>query len=346
MKPYCVELSYDQFFSNQSVVGKKSSAVGFSGGATLVRAIQVALDALSMIPTMAKLIGYSFALNGEKVKENGQILGWTLVNLMMSPLQLSAYSIAIGIGLIAPKKSFSLMAQTVRASVYVKQKVGLIKQNYTHSQIRLSLEKQWVRLLLRMGEMLPDLVEMIVMPFLVEPRHSLGAGILFPLKDEAHLHNLNPTTVNHRRNPILCLHGSLHNQTAWYPLAEAFKRGDRDIFTLNLAGHEGRDEINARMKEIAKIYDSQVVSFDLIGHSWGASLASNLGSTAVESVTTLATPCPFAQLPGIDIIATLDELVDDQIVRVNPVYVRDGHLSILSSYEALKAVRSQLDNTQ
>ena len=93
---------------------------------------------------------------------------------------------------------------------------------------------------------------------LLEPHHAFRAGLDYftGKKREFHYYGLNPASLTPEqaiKNPILLLHGSLHNQSAWLKLAEKLQQTALGpIYTLNLPhGYIGSEDY-VRLEQKAK----------------------------------------------------------------------------------------------
>lgn len=124
---------------------------------------------------------------------------------------------------------------------------------------------------------------------------SLGAEpaevIYFALKmawgmgSDFHPYGLNPKQLTQEqasRQPVLLLHGNLHNQSAWLPLAALLhsRQYSGPVFTVNLSQNaitlKDREIVDSKFREIKLLYEEQgktEVKFNLIGHSRGALFA-------------------------------------------------------------------------
>lgn len=131
------------------------------------------------------------------------------------------------------------------------------------------------------------MTSLVVCSFIEEPITSLYFGLkLFQgIRKKMHYYDLNPLELTQSQAnspPVLLLHGNLHNQSAWLPLAEYLhgKKYPGPVFTINLPSHQitVRDKIiiEDKLDEIKDLYKSKNYPYrkvTLIGHSRGACLA-------------------------------------------------------------------------
>lgn len=133
------------------------------------------------------------------------------------------------------------------------------------------------------------MIHQILSTLFFEPIEQLKACFTYFLGWKRHFnfYNLNPTQITQEqaeKNPILLLHGNLHNQSAWLSLAKALQQANHGpLYTVNL--FHGRlsmrdsEIINAKIEEIKQQYRlyGKEPKIDLIGHSRGAVMAYYMG---------------------------------------------------------------------
>ena len=130
----------------------------------------------------------------------------------------------------------------------------------------------------------------ILCTLILEPLAIMQASGTYHLgwKKDFHYEGSNPIFITQeqaKKNPILLLHGDLHNQSAWLSLAKKLQTADVGaVYTLNLPHHllTNRDFelINAKIETIKSQYAHQGrtdVKINLVGHSRGAKIAYYLG---------------------------------------------------------------------
>lgn len=123
----------------------------------------------------------------------------------------------------------------------------------------------------------------------LEPGASFKAAFLYwkGLKSNFNYYGLNDTKAqNLTRNPILLIHGSNHNQSAWIPLAQVLQKEGFTAFTLNLPDSWEVTEKNKQIvtKKIEEIYKQTGSSVDLIGHSLGGAIIDTCSGYGVNRV--------------------------------------------------------------
>lgn len=113
---------------------------------------------------------------------------------------------------------------------------------------------------------------------LIEPWELAKTGIRYPLGmgETCHLFGLNPTDLSEAQTshrPVLLIHGSHDNQSAWLSLARSLN--DFALYTVNVPSGRISDEdrriVGAKICEIQHLHPDQKI--DIIGHSRGGGIA-------------------------------------------------------------------------
>jgi hypothetical protein len=201
-----------------------------------------------------------------------------------------------------------------------------------------------------------DVVGLTVGTLAIEPVEAFLFGLKAPLglAKDFNILGLNPKILTKEQTaypPLLLLHGNYHNQSAWLPLAEYFKRKGYPgpIFTVNLNSGDlctGDDKIIAnKMKSIKKLYKAQNVSdikINVIGHSRGAQIAVAKSEQFDKVILLGKNPAYRYLISGWDDNKTIVVINGDSdaFITFDPqfggIFVKAGHLGVLSHPEVLE----------
>ncbi len=211
---------------------------------------------------------------------------------------------------------------------------------------------------------------------LLEPWQSLKAALLMPfgMKTHFNFYNLNPRNLTKEqldKEPILCIHGNLHNQTAWLSLAKSMQSiGLGPLYTINVPSGEittkDYEILEMKIKEIKAAYKKNI-KIHFISHSRGGWLAvsktwSNIGpgverywsprssdigkvitmgfSLGKQSIQMVEKYDPHFKDSLFEIAGTYDVLwTDASVLPASNQYSIDvGHVGLLNSLEAHQTI--------
>lgn len=188
--------------------------------------------------------------------------------------------------------------------------------------------------------------------FLTEPWQTIKASLMWPTSWKKHFnfYNLNPKTLTKdqlKHRPILLLHGSHHNQSAWLSLAKKLKKSNLGpVYTINLTGNDSDyDLINLKILQILSIYrhyNIKDIKIDLVGHSRGGFFAHQM---AWFTLSADGQACSKNIGKVIKIGDVLEQEHINQIVRQDPNF-RQRIYEIIGTHDILVTDPSLLPSNQ
>lgn len=164
-----------------------------------------------------------------------------------------------------------------------------------------------------------------------------------------HFYGLNPESLSETQAehpPVLLLHGWLHNQSAWLPLAAYLKQHQYQgaVFTVNLpddprqASSKDIEIIQQKLEEIQALYPSMTTCY-IAGHSRGTEVIKAF-MTPLHS--TLKFPQTHFKIISLDGCYNCSEQNSDLLV-LEAFRLRCSHTGILRNLTALESCHTFFD---
>lgn len=200
---------------------------------------------------------------------------------------------------------------------------------------------------------------LILGTLLLEPWQAIKAGFSFASwKKHFNFHEMNPkalTAEQLKQQPILLIHGNLHNQSAWLSLAKKLKNNYLGpVYTVNLPSgritHKDFEIIQRKIEQIKEQY-KQDIKINIVGHSRGGNIARHLAltKTNIGKVITLGAAFTQDEINALDpqfrhrifdITGSHDILVTNPslLPLQNQATILTGHLGLLYSSKVHKHV--------
>lgn len=205
----------------------------------------------------------------------------------------------------------------------------------------------------------------VVCSLSAEPAEAIyfGFKMMQGMGKNLHKFGLNPTEITESQakyQPVLLLHGNLHNQSAWLPLAEFLyhKKYQGPVFTVNLPSLEITEAdyeiINNKVYEIMDLYARQNefdVKITVIGHSRGALLADDYyeKSLIINKAIIMGNPGMASSYDhksyGRFFISGRKDILCKVSDDTRGTLVDAGHLGLIANQEALEECYNILNNT-